>query len=94
MTDPTEWVAQFVAELAAGGDDAVSVGAVDASTVGALLRIAREVAHGSERFNAPLSTYVAGRYVAARVAAGADEATAIAEVEETIRRMLAAPPAG
>lgn len=94
MTDPTERVAQFVAELAAGSDDTVGVDAVDASTVGALLRIAREVAHGTERFNAPLCTYVAGRYVAARVAAGADEATAIAEVEETVTRMLAAPPPG
>jgi hypothetical protein len=63
---------------------------VDAETVGALLRIAREVAHGTERLNAPLSTYVAGRHVAARVAAGVDEATAIADVEAAITRLLAA----
>lgn len=51
--------------------------------------VAREVAHGSERLNAPLSTYVAGRYVASRVAAGADEAAALAEVEQAVKRVLA-----
>ncbi len=63
-------------------------------TVGALLRIARRVAHGSERVNAPLSTYVAGRHVAARVAAGGDEAAALAEVEAAVSRLLGQTPAG
>ncbi|MGH7721791.1 MAG: DUF6457 domain-containing protein [Candidatus Dormibacteria bacterium] len=94
MSDPTEWIARLVVELAASGAEAVSVDIVDASTVGALLRLARDVAHGSERFNAPLSTYVAGRYVAARVAAGVDQATAIAEVEQAVTRVLGAPPPG
>ena len=59
--------------------------------MGALLRISREVAHGTERLNAPLSTYLAGRYVAARIADGADEATAVAEVADAVRRTLADP---
>jgi hypothetical protein len=85
MTDPTAWVTRLAAEIAGPGEDPVPV---DGTTVGALLRIAREVAHRTERLNAPLSTYVVGRCVAARVAAGTDEATAIAEVEEAISRLL------
>ena len=44
-----------------------------------ILTLARIVAHGTERKNAPLATYVAGRYVVARDAQGVDEATAVTE---------------
>ncbi len=50
-----------------------------------LLEVARVVAHATERRNAPLATFLIGRFVAARVAHGAaplaaaEEARAIAE---------------
>jgi hypothetical protein len=44
-----------------------------------LLNMARIVAHGTDRKNAPLAAYVAGRYVAARTRQGVDEAGALAE---------------
>jgi uncharacterized protein DUF6457 len=44
-----------------------------------LLRLAREVAHRTERVNAPLSTYLVGRFVAERVREGADPADAVRE---------------
>ena len=44
-----------------------------------ILDLARIVAHGTERKNAPLAAYVAGRYVAARIAQGVDEGDALAE---------------
>ena len=47
-----------------------------------ILILARIVARGTERKNAPLATYVAGRYVVARGAQGVDEASAIAEAVE------------
>ena len=47
-----------------------------------ILTLARIVAHGTERKNAPLAAYVAGRYVVARGAQGVDEAAAIAEAVE------------
>ncbi len=47
-----------------------------------ILTLARIVARGTERKNAPLATYVAGRYVVARGAQGVDEAAAVAEVLE------------
>ncbi len=87
--DITRWVTRLTAELANDGKEPLSM---DAATAGALLRISREVAHGTERFNAPLSTYVAGRHVAVRLAEGIDEAAAVAEVEEAVRRILSAGP--
>ena len=47
--------------------------------VDALLDLARTVAHATERRNAPLATYLAGRFVAQRVAAGVAPAEALAE---------------
>jgi len=42
----------------------------------AILDFTRRVAHGSERKNAPLATFLAGWYVGLQVAAGADPASA------------------
>ena len=42
----------------------------------AILDFTRRVAHGSERKNAPLATFLAGWYVSSRVAAGTDPAAA------------------
>ena len=45
----------------------------------AILDFTRRVAHGSERKHAPLATFLAGWFVAARVAEGMDAADAWAE---------------
>jgi Domain of unknown function (DUF6457) len=47
-----------------------------------ILTLARIVAHGTERKNAPLAAYVVGRYVEARCAQGVDESAAVAEAVE------------
>jgi hypothetical protein len=47
-----------------------------------ILTLARIVAHGTERKNAPLAAYVVGRYVEARCAQGVDESVAVAEAVE------------
>lgn len=52
-----------------------------------VLGLARLVAHGTERKNAPLAAFVAGRYVAARVGQGADEADAVAEALEIAKQI-------
>jgi hypothetical protein len=54
-----------------------------------LLRVARDIAHASERQNAPLATYLAGRYVEIRLRAGVDEDAALGEIAA-----LVAPLAG
>jgi len=57
-----------------------------------LLDLAREVAHGTERRFAPLSTFAAGRYVATRVAAGATATDALADAVAIARSLLADGP--
>lgn len=52
-----------------------------------LLMLARVIAHGTERKNAPLATFIAGRYVEARRAQGADAAAAVAETLEVAGRL-------
>lgn len=56
-----------------------------------LLELARVVAHGTERKNAPLATFLAGRYVERRRTQGADDAAAVAEAVEIAEKL--APPA-
>jgi len=58
-----------------------------------MLDLARIVAHGTERQNAPLSSYLAGQYVAARVAGGATPATAAAEAGKVAEELLGDSPA-
>lgn len=59
-----------------------------------LLDLARVVAHSSERRNAPLATYLAGRYAATRTAQGATVEQALTEAvqaaEAVASRLVAA----
>lgn len=60
--------------------------------VEAVLDLARLVAHGSERKFAPLSTYLAGQFVAELVRTGVPRAEALAEAVAVARRALDAEP--
>jgi len=59
-----------------------------AAEVEAVRGLARVVAHGSERRFAPLSTYLAGQFVAARVRAGVPAEEALAEAIEVAERLI------
>ncbi len=77
-----DWPRRYAAALDADLTDA---------DVEALLDLARDVAHGSERRFAPLSTFVAGRFVASRMAAGASACDALAEAIAVARSLLPPP---
>ncbi|MFP5377852.1 MAG: DUF6457 domain-containing protein [Acidimicrobiia bacterium] len=68
--------------------DALAVPRLDPAEVEALLDLARLVAHGTERRNAPLATFLAGRAAAGGAGAGAPSALA------TARGMLPGPTPG
>jgi hypothetical protein len=53
-----------------------------------VLTLARDIAHGTERKNAPVCAFIAGRYVEARLAQGVDAETALSEVAEAAARLL------
>ena len=57
--------------------------------VDTILDLARVVAHGSERKFAPLSTYLAGQFVAELVGTGLPRAEALAEAIAIAERSLA-----
>jgi hypothetical protein len=57
-----------------------------------LLELARTVAHNSERKNAPLATFVLGRYVQARLRDGVDPREAIAEAIRVAHDLLDEAP--
>ena len=56
--------------------------------VDAILDLAREVAHATERRFAPLSTYLTGRFVTQRTSEGATAAEAVHEAQEVVGRLL------
>lgn len=61
--------------------DALGVARLAPGDVDTLLDLARVVAHGTERKNAPLAAYLAGR---ASVRAGHDPAAALGTAEELL----------
>ena len=61
---------------------------LDQDQVEAVLDLARDVAHGSERRNAPLATFLAGQFVVARVADGTPVAAALEEARALARELL------
>ncbi len=61
---------------------------VDLAKRSQLLRIARDVAHATERQNAPLAAYLIGRFVQDNVAAGMSEAAALDQAAEVVRSLI------
>jgi hypothetical protein len=57
--------------------------------VEAILDLARDVAHATERRFAPLSSYLAGKFVARRTAEGASAIEAVHEAQQVVGRLLA-----
>ena len=60
--------------------------------VGAVLGLARDVAHGVERRLAPLASFVAGMHVQRRVAEGAGVPEAVAEIRRAASTLIPEPP--
>jgi len=54
----------------------------------AILDLARDVAHATERRFAPLSAYLAGKFVTRRLSEGATADEAVHEAQEVVARLL------
>ena len=80
-----DWIDRFA--------DALGVARVTPKAMGALLKMSREVAHGVERKDAPLSTYLAGLYVGHRTAAGEDSDAALRRAIDEAVRLVPEQPA-
>lgn len=82
MEIPTDAIlARLATSLAAAaGVPALATAVPQRQRRAVLLHVARDIAHASERQNAPLATYLAGRYVEIRLRAGVDEDAALEEL--------------
>ena len=58
-----------------------------------LLRVARDIAHATERQNAPLASYLIGRFVQAAVASGDPETKALEHAAAIVSSVLGEAPA-
>jgi hypothetical protein len=87
-----DWPELFVEELSRASGGAAGLEGLDRLEVGTMLRLSREVAHRTERRWAPVATYVAGRFVAARLAAGVPLEDALAEAERIAESLLPPSP--
>ncbi len=76
-------------EARRGGSDIVQL---DLAGRARLLRIARDVAHTTERQNAPLAAYLIGRFVQSSVDAGVSPADALAEAADVVRSLTGDVP--
>jgi hypothetical protein len=86
----SRWCARLAGELsaAAGLDGDLLTSRLQAE----LLRLARDIAHATERRNAPVAAFVLGRYVQARVGQGIATEVAVREAAETVAGLLPADP--
>lgn len=73
-----DWIARYAAALARRLDGPAAA-PMTAEVTELILDLARVVAHGTERKNAPLATYLAGDFASARAAQGGDTVDAIRE---------------
>lgn len=84
-----DWLLAFAAALAdLNPAPAVPGTGLSRGETGAILHLARDVAHGTERRFAPLAAYLTGRFVTGRVQQGATVEQALAEAQEAARRLL------
>ena len=85
-------LARFAAELASVEGAAGLADAEPKREARALLlRLARDIAHATERQNAPLATYIVGRYVELRGRDGVAEQEALAEAAGILQRFIGSP---
>lgn len=82
-----DWIARYAAALAGRLDGQGTPASLTAETVELVLDLARVVAHGTERKNAPLATYLAGAFASARVAQGGDVLAAVREALSMVQEV-------
>jgi hypothetical protein len=85
-------LADLASKLSAAGGAAGGLEPVDLAGRARLLRIARDVAHATERQNAPLAAYLIGRFVQDCVRAGMTETAAIDRAAEVVRSLIGEAP--
>jgi Domain of unknown function (DUF6457) len=88
IPDTDDLLSELSSTLSSARGGAGAVTPLDLAGRARLLRIARDVAHATERQNAPLAAYLIGRFVQDAVRSGVSEADAIDQAESVVRILI------
>jgi hypothetical protein len=96
MSDAPDNTSDLLGELAAklgtARGDTDPLEPLDLAGRARLLRIARDVAHATERQNAPLAAYLIGRFVQDAIRSGVSQAGAIDQAASVVRSLIGESP--
>ena len=95
MTDAPDTGAvlgELASKLSAGRSDMDPLEPLDLAGRARLLRIARDVAHATQRQNAPLAAYLIGRFVQDAIRSGVSQADAIDQAASVVRSLIGESP--
>jgi hypothetical protein len=81
-------LSELASQLSAVGGLAASLEPLDLAGRAKLLRIARDVAHATERQNAPLAAFLIGRFVEGSVRSGVSPADALDAAASVVRSLI------
>jgi Domain of unknown function (DUF6457) len=79
---------KLASRLSAAGDGTSAVEPIDLAVRAGLLRIARDVAHATERQNAPLAAYLIGRFVQEAMRSGMSQRDAIEQAASVVASII------
>jgi hypothetical protein len=91
-TSDSDLLSQLASALSNPGSTSSALRPLGPRERALLLRIARNVAHSTERQNAPLASYLIGRFVQSSVTAGLSEADALARAAEIVSSLVGESP--
>ena len=91
-TPDSDPLAQLASALSIPGSASADLQPLDPRERALLLRIARNVAHATERQNAPLASYLIGRFVQSSIGAGMSEADALARAAAIVTSLVGESP--
>jgi hypothetical protein len=94
VPDPSDLLTDLASTLSATGSAALTLGAVDLGTRARLLHVARDIAHATERQNAPLAAYLIGRFVQDAISSGISEADALVTAASAVRALIGEDDSG
>ncbi|HEY6469341.1 MAG TPA: DUF6457 domain-containing protein [Candidatus Dormibacteraeota bacterium] len=87
-TPDSDLLAQLASALTIPGSSSADLRPLEPRERALLLRTARNVAHATERQNAPLASYLIGRFVQSSISAGMSETDAMARAVAIVTSLV------
>ena len=91
-TEPRDLLADLASRLNTSLGVTGDLAPADTTGRARILRIARDVAHATERQNAPLAAYLIGRFVQESIGSGASETQALERAAAAVRSLIGEAP--